>query len=73
MDLRSTSSLINELAENGAAVIMITSEMAEILGMSDRIMVMYEGTVVGELSAEEANQEIVLHMASNTHRLMEEK
>lgn len=65
--------LINELAENGAAVIMITSEMAEILGMSDRIMVMYEGTVVGELSAEEANQEIVLHMASNTHRLMEEK
>ena len=52
---------------------MITSEMAEILGMSDRIMVMYEGTVVGELSAEEANQEIVLHMASNTHRLMEEK
>lgn len=65
--------LINELAENGAAVVMITSEMAEILGMSDRIMVMYEGTVVGELSAEEANQEIVLHMASNTHRLMEEK
>ena len=61
--------LINELAENGAAVVMITSEMAEILGMSDRIMVMYEGTVVGELSAEE----IVLHMASNTHRLMEEK
>ena len=65
--------LINELAENGAAVVMITSEMAEILGMSDRIMVMYEGTVVGELSAEEANQEIDLHMASNTHRLMEEK
>lgn len=65
--------LINELAENGAAVVMITSEMAEILGMSDRIMVMYEGTVVGELSAEEANQEIVLHMASNTHKLMEEK
>ena len=65
--------LINELAEQGAAVVMITSEMAEILGMSDRIMVMYEGTVVGELSAEEANQEIVLHMASNTHRLMEEK
>ena len=65
--------LINELAEQGAAVVMITSEMAEILGMSDRIMVMYEGTVVGELSAEEANQEIVLHMASNTNRLMEEK
>ena len=65
--------LINELAENGAAVVMITSEMAEILGMSDRIMVMYEGTVVGELSAEEANQEVILHMASNTHRLMEEK
>lgn len=65
--------LINELAESGCAVVMITSEMAEILGMSDRIMVMYEGTVVGELSAEEANQEIVLHMASNTHKLMEEK
>ena len=65
--------LINELAENGCAVVMITSEMAEILGMSDRIMVMYEGRVVGELTAEEANQEIVLHMASNTHKLMEEK
>lgn len=65
--------LINELAESGCAVVMITSEMAEILGMSDRIMVMYEGTVVGELSAEEANQEIILHMASNTHKLMEEK
>lgn len=59
--------LMNELAEQGVAIIMISSEMPEVLGMSDRIMVMYEGTVTGELSIEEADQEIIMHMASNTY------
>jgi ribose transport system ATP-binding protein len=59
--------LINELAENGAAVIMISSEMQEVLGMSDRIMVMYEGNVTGEIDIKDANQEILMHMASNTY------
>ncbi|MGI6664866.1 MAG: sugar ABC transporter ATP-binding protein [Christensenellaceae bacterium] len=59
--------LINDLAEQGVAIIMISSEMPEVMGMSDRIMVMYEGTVTGEISTEEANQEIIMHMASNTY------
>lgn len=59
--------LINDLAEQGVAIIMISSEMPEVIGMSDRIMVMYEGTVTGEISTEEANQEIIMHMASNTY------
>jgi ribose transport system ATP-binding protein len=59
--------LINQLAENGAAIIMISSEMQEVLGMSDRIMVMYEGNVTGEVDIKDANQEILMHMASNTY------
>ena len=46
---------------------MISSEMPEVLGMSDRIMVMYEGRVTGEIGIEEANQEVLMHMASNTY------
>ena len=49
------------------AIIMISSEMPEVLGMSDRIMVMYEGRVTGEIGIEEANQEVLMHMASNTY------
>ena len=63
-------SLINRVAENGAAVIMISSDMAEILGMSDRIVVMCEGKVTGELNGAEATQEAVLHMASDTNKDM---
>lgn len=58
-------SLINRMAESGAAVIMISSEMPEILGMSDRIAVMYEGRMIGDIAASEATQERVLNMASN--------
>ena len=49
-----------KLVEDGKAIIMISSELPEVLGMSDRIMVMYEGRVMGELSADEATQERVL-------------
>ena len=58
-------SLINRMAESGAAVIMISSEMPEILGMSDRIAVMYEGKMIGDIPAREATQERILNMASN--------
>ncbi len=57
--------LMNAVAERGSAVIMISSEMSEILGMSDRIVVMCEGKVTGELSAAEATQEKLMHLASN--------
>lgn len=52
--------LINQLKERGKAIIMISSEMPEILGMSDRILVMHEGTVKATLSREEATQEIIM-------------
>lgn len=56
--------LMNELAKKGMAIIMISSEMQELLGMSDRIMVMHEGELMGELSKEEATQEKILELAS---------
>ena len=55
---------MNELAKNGMAIIMISSEMPELLGMSDRILVMHEGELMGELSKEEATQEKILTLAS---------
>ncbi len=56
--------LMNELARQGMAIIMISSEMEELLGMSDRILVMHEGELTGELSKEEATQEKILKLAS---------
>ena len=52
-----------ELAEQGMAIVMISSELPEILGMSDRIAVMYGGTISGILSRAEATQEKILAMA----------
>ena len=53
-------SIINELAEKGKTIIMISSELPEILGMCDRIYVMNEGKIVGELLADEASQENIM-------------
>ena len=50
-------SLMNKLVEEGMSIIMISSELSEVLGMSDRLYVMSEGTITGELSAEEATEE----------------
>lgn len=55
--------IMGELAQKGYAIIMISSEMPEILGMSDRIIVMCEGKVTGELSREEATQSNILEYA----------
>lgn len=52
--------IINKLVAAGKSVIMISSELPEILGMSDRIYVMNEGKIVGELNKEEADQEIIM-------------
>jgi ribose transport system ATP-binding protein len=56
--------LMNELVKDGAAVIMISSEMDECMGMSDRIMVMHEGKITAEFTAEEATQEKIMYAAS---------
>ncbi len=52
--------IINELAAQGKAIIVISSEMAELLGISDRIYVMNEGRFVGEMPAAEASQEKIM-------------
>ena len=56
--------LITQLAAQGKGIILISSEMPELLGMSDRIIVMHEGRIMGELSKQEATQNKVLHLAS---------
>ena len=54
--------IINELSKQGKGVVMISSEMPELLGMCDRIYVMNEGAFVGELTAEEASQERIMSL-----------
>ena len=57
--------LINQLTKEGLGILMISSEMEEIMGMSDRMLVMAEGKVVGELSKEEFSQDKIMRYASN--------
>jgi putative multiple sugar transport system ATP-binding protein len=52
--------IMNDLAAQGRGVVMISSEMPELLGMCDRIYVMNEGEIVGELSRDEASQERIM-------------
>jgi ribose transport system ATP-binding protein len=57
--------LINDLAEEGLAIVLITSDMEEMLGMSDRIIVLHEGNYMGAIEHDiDFNQEIILDMAS---------
>ncbi len=58
--------LLDRLAREGKAIIMISSELPEILGMSDRILVISDGRLVGELAAEGATEEQILEMAIPT-------
>jgi ribose transport system ATP-binding protein len=56
--------LINELAAQGKAIIMISSELPEVLGMSDRVLVMHNGRITGEINdVPNATQEEVMHLA----------
>jgi ribose transport system ATP-binding protein len=56
--------LLNDLAAQGKSIIMISSELPEILRMSNRIIVMCEGRITGELNAEEATQELIMQYAT---------
>ncbi|NEE27253.1 sugar ABC transporter ATP-binding protein, partial [Streptomyces sp. SID7982] len=58
--------LINELTASGHAVLMISSDLPEVLGMSDRVLVMAQGRIAGELPAEEATQDAVMALAVST-------
>ena len=54
--------IINNMAAEGKSVLMVSSELPELLGMCDRIYVMCEGKLIGELPIEEASQEVIMHM-----------
>jgi ribose transport system ATP-binding protein len=56
--------LMRNLADEGAAILMISSELPEIIGMSDRVLVMHKGRIAGELSGEQASEEVILTLAS---------
>jgi ribose transport system ATP-binding protein len=64
--------LLNELARQGKSIIMISSELPEILRMSHRIIVMCEGRITGELSSAEATQEAIMTLATQRSVLMSE-
>jgi methyl-galactoside transport system ATP-binding protein/inositol transport system ATP-binding protein len=64
-------SLITKLAGEGKAVIMISSELPEVLGMADRVLVMHEGNVTGIIGRKDATQELVLKYATGNLRMKE--
>ena len=55
--------LIKKLADEGKSIIMISSELPEILSLSDRIIVMYEGVIKGEIKGTSASEDRVMHYA----------
>lgn len=57
--------LLRELAQQGVGIIMISSELPEVLGMSDRILVMHEGEIVADFPAAEGTEESIIRAASN--------
>lgn len=61
-------SIMNQLIEKGLCIIMISSELPEVLGMSDRIIVMHDGKVNGEISHQDATQEMIMHYATGNVR-----
>ena len=56
--------LMNEFVANGGTIIMVSSELPEIIGISDRILVMREGRVMGEIGFEDATEEKIIGLAS---------
>ena len=60
--------LINDLTENGAAVILISSELPELMALSDRYVVLAEGKVAGELTKEEATDSKIMALATKTFK-----
>ena len=60
--------IINELAEKGKSIVMISSELPEILGMCDRIYVMNKGMIVGEVMAKDASQEKIMQFIMQSNK-----
>ncbi len=62
--------LINDMAKDGVAILMISSELSELMAMSDRLLVMAEGRIVGELPGGQANEAQVMEMATTTFKTL---
>jgi ribose transport system ATP-binding protein len=62
-------SIINELAERGVAILMISSELPEVIGMADRVLVMHEGKITADLHKNEMSQERIMHYATGGGKL----
>lgn len=58
--------LMNDFVENGGAILMVSSELPEVLGVSDRIIVMREGKISGEINRNEASEQVIMRLASQT-------
>lgn len=56
--------IINQLAEAGVAILMISSELPEVIGMADRVLVMHEGRITGEVTKDNMTQETIMHYAT---------
>jgi ribose transport system ATP-binding protein len=56
--------LMDELAQGGAAILMISSDLEEILGMSDRVLVMHQGELAGGLERDQLSEEAIMHLAT---------
>ena len=61
--------LMEELAKTGVAILFVSSEMEEVLGMADRAIVMHEGSITGELEADELNEENIMQLATGRERV----
>ncbi len=59
--------IMEELAQQGVAVLFVSSDLEEVLGVSDRVLVMHEGEITGELARNQLSAEAVMAMATNTH------
>ena len=61
--------LIRDLTNSGIGVIMISSELPELIGMSDRVLVMHEGVNCGIISGDDINEKQIIHMASGLEKV----
>ncbi|WP_301107732.1 sugar ABC transporter ATP-binding protein [Sporosarcina sp.] len=63
--------IINELAERGVAIVMISSELPEVIGMADRVLVMHEGHLMANLPKEDMTQERIMHFATGGDKVVQ--
>ncbi|MEV9640760.1 sugar ABC transporter ATP-binding protein [Mammaliicoccus sciuri] len=64
-------SIINELAERGVAIVMISSELPEVIGMADRVLVMHEGQLMADIPKVDMTQERIMHFATGGDKVVQ--